>query len=142
MGNIIKAAPGRLEDARWIDLPSNVDSRGVLTVVESGRDAPFEIKRVYLLHNIVGDRGGHAHQDTTQIVTAVSGSFELTLSDGTGARRFILDDITRGLLFGPMLFIRMTGFSSGARALVLASTHYEKSRSIRSWEDYLAAIGA
>jgi hypothetical protein len=33
-----------------------------------------------------------------------------------------------------------TRFSPETVALVLASTHYDKSRSLRSWEDYLEAI--
>lgn len=132
---------GRLDDVRWLDLPSNKDPRGTLTAVESGQDIPFEIKRVYVLHDIVADRGGHAHRETHQLVTAVSGSFEISLSDGRDSRSYRLDRPTRGLLFGPMLFITMTGFAPGTRVMVMASTHYDPSRSIRSWPDYLAAIG-
>lgn len=132
---------GRLDDVRWLDLPSHGDHRGTLTAVESGQDIPFEVKRVYILHDIVGDRGGHAHRDTHQLVTAMAGSFEIALSDGREERRFRLDRPTRGLLFGPMLFISMTGFAPETRVLVMASTHYDPSRSIRSWPDYLAAIG-
>ncbi|XXY50907.1 WxcM-like domain-containing protein [Sorangium sp. So ce269] len=36
-----------------------------------------------------------------------------------------------------MLFIRLLDFAPDTVVLVLASTHYDKSRSIRSWEDYL-----
>ncbi|WP_448203913.1 sugar 3,4-ketoisomerase [Azospirillum sp. sgz302134] len=132
--------PGRLDLARLVDLPSHGDDRGVLTAVEGGRDIPFEIRRVYFLHHITADRGGHAHRDTHQIVTAVAGRFDLILSDGTNERSFTLDSPTRGLLFGPMLFIRMSNFTDDARAVVMASTHYDKHRSIRSWEEYLEAI--
>jgi hypothetical protein len=136
----VRTAPGRLDEVRWIDLPSQRDSRGVLTAVESGQDVPFEVKRVYFLHHIVGERGGHAHRDTTQLVVAVAGQCEMLLCDGTNTRSFLLDDPTRGLLLVPMLFINIRGFSADARVMVLANTHYVASRSIRSWEDYLAAI--
>jgi len=130
---------GDLDAVRWVDLPSHADARGVLTAVESGVDVPFEIKRVYFVHDVTADRGGHAHRETHQIVTA-RGRCEMVLSDGDTERRFVLDDITRGLYIGPMLFIRMTNFAPGTVVISLASTHYDKSRSIRSWADYLTAI--
>ena len=64
----------------------------------------------------------------------------MVLADGVETRSFWLDDPTRGLLLGPMLFIRMQNISSDARLVVLASTHYDKQRSLRSWEEYLEAI--
>lgn len=136
------AAPRDLDAVRYVALPSHADARGVLTAVESGRDLPFEIKRVYFVHDIVQDRGGHAHRDTHQVVVAASGRFTITLSDGTRERSWVLDDITRGLYLGPMLFIRLSDFSPGAVMVSFASTHYDTGRSIRSWPDYLAAIGA
>lgn len=129
-----------LDDVRWIDLPSNVDSRGVLTSIEGGLDIPFEIKRVFYMHHISTDRGGHAHADTEQVVTAAAGSFKMDLSDGTDTRTYVLDDPTRGVYTPPLVFIRLYGFSPGAVCLVLASTHYDISKSIRSWEEYLEAI--
>jgi len=137
---IEKAPAGRLGLARVIELPSHGDERGVLTAVEAGVDIPFEIRRAYFLHHIVAERGGHAHRDTHQLVIALAGCFELSLSDGRDSRSFRLDSPTQGLLFGPMLFIRMRSFDPGTRALMLASTHYDSKRSIRSWEDYLEAI--
>ena len=64
----MKLAEARLEEVRWIDLPSNRDERGVLTSVESEQDAPFAIKRIFYMHHVASDRGGHAHMDTDQVV--------------------------------------------------------------------------
>ena len=134
------ANAGNLDAVRWLAIPSHGDERGVLTAVEGGIDLPFAIARVYLLHHITADRGGHAHRDTHQLVMAAAGSCELLLSNGVETRSFLLDDPTRGLLLGPMLFIRMQNISPDARLVVLASTHYDKKRSLRSWEEYLEAI--
>lgn len=140
MNEAEKTKAGRLDLVRWLDLPSHGDSRGVLTAVEAGQDIPFEIRRIYMLHHIQAERGGHAHRDTQQLIIALSGSFKMVLSDGNESREFLLDDPTRGLLLGAMLFIRMADFTPDARAVVLASSHYDCSRSIRSWEAYLEAI--
>lgn len=137
---IEKAPAGRLDDVHWFPLPSHLDQRGVLTVLESGVDLPFEIRRVYFLHHIRDDRGAHAHRDTNQLIIALTGHCQLILSDGDESRTYILDDPTRGLLLGPMLFIRMQNFSPNAVIGVLASTHYDKTRSIYSWEEYLEVI--
>lgn len=130
-----------LDAVRWVDLPSYADGRGILTAIESGQDVPFEIARVYLLHNLSADRGGHAHRDTHQLVIAASGSFDFLLSDGVVNRTYHMDNAARGLLVAPMLFIRLQNLSPDAVAVVLASTHYDKKRSIRSWEEYLEARG-
>jgi len=131
---------GNLDAVQWLAIPSHGDARGVLTAIEGGIDVPFAIARVYLLHHVSADRGGHAHRDTHQLVIALSGSCEMVLSDGVDSRSFVLDDPTQGLLLAPMLFIRMQNISPDAALVVLASTHYDKTHSIRSWEEYLKAI--
>lgn len=129
-----------LDAVRWVELPSNVDARGVLTSIEGGQDVPFEIKRVFYMHHIATDRGGHAHTDTEQVVTAAAGRFKMDLSDGVNTQTYVLDDPTRGVYTPPMVFIRLYDFSPDAVCLVLASTHYDITKSIRSWEAYLEAI--
>ena len=131
-----------LNAARWIDLPSRVDSRGVLTSIENRLDIPFEIKRIFYMHHIVADRGGHAHTDTDQVVIAAAGCFKMDLSDGTNIQTYALDNPSRGVYTPRMVFIRLYDFSPGAVCLVLASTRYDIAKSIRSWEDYLKAIRA
>lgn len=140
-GPAVEAArAGDLAAARWIELGSHADERGILTAIESERDIPFQVRRVYLLHHLTGDRGGHAHRDTHQLMVAASGSCDLVLGDGRSTRTFRVDAPTRGLYFGPMLWIGVTNASPGASIMVLASTHYDRSRSIRTWEEYLEAI--
>lgn len=138
----IKSPHSAIEGVRWVELPSRVDERGVLTSVEGAMDVPFEIERVFYMHHIITDRGGHAHADTDQVVIAAAGHFKMDLSDGTNTQTYVLDDPTRGVYTPRMVFIRLYDFSPGAVCLVLASTHYDISKSIRSWEDYLKAMQA
>ena len=125
---------------RWIALPSHHDDRGTLTAIEGGQEIPFDVKRIYFVHDVKAERGGHAHRDTQQVVVAASGRFEIVLSDGEREAAYVLDDVRRGLYIGPMLFIRSHSFSEGAVLVSFASTHYDKARSIRSWPEYLDAI--
>jgi len=129
-----------LSSVKVIDLPSNVDSRGVLTSIESGIDIPFSIKRIFYMHHISADRGGHAHRDTDQVVIAIAGHFTLDVADGTTSISYLLDSPARGVYIPHMVFIKMYNFSPGAVCCVLANTHYDINKSIRSWEEYKKTI--
>ena len=129
-----------LNAVKWIDLPSNVDNRGVLTSIESSIDIPFAIERIFYMHHIVSERGGHAHRDTDQVVFAIYGRFKMDLSDGITTMTLDLDDPMRGIYVPRMVFIRMYDFSPGAVCIVLANTHYDIKKSIRNWDDYKKAI--
>ena len=126
-----------LDNVRWIELPSKADTRGILTSVESEIDIPFAIKRIFYMHHIISERGGHAHTDTDQVVIAISGRFKMELCDGDAFQVYEMNDAMRGLYVPRMLFIRLYDFSDDAVCLTLANTHYDISKSIRSWEDYL-----
>ena len=129
-----------LDRVHWIDLPTTSDERGVLTAIESEADLPFGIKRVFLVHDVTAPRGGHAHRDTEQLLVAAYGCIEVRVSDGERHREFTLDAPTRGLYTPPMVFIDLRQFSPGAVCLVLASTHYDRGRSLRTWEAFLKAV--
>ena len=90
-----------LDSVKWIDFRSVVDQRGVLTSIEGGVDLPLEIKRIFYMHHITEDRGGHAHTDTDQVVIAAAGCFKMDLSDGTTCRTYELNDPTPGGVYAP-----------------------------------------
>ncbi|OLN26056.1 hypothetical protein DVDV_2914 [Desulfovibrio sp. DV] len=125
---------------RTIDVPTVGDDRGALSAVEAGRTIPFPIRRVFYMHHMTAERGGHAHRDTDQLVVCVAGSLRLDLTDGLARLSHRLDDPARGLFIPAMVYIDIRDISPGAVCLVLASTHYDMGRSIRSYDDYLAAV--
>ncbi len=107
--------------------------------MESGKHLPFEIARVFLVHQVTtgADRGGHAHRDTDQVLSCIHGRLTVEVSDGAGTETFLLDDAGRGLYVPRMLWIRLYNFTEEAILSVYASTRFDRSRSIRTWEDYL-----
>ena len=102
---------------------------------------PFEIKRVYYLYDVPGgaERGGHAHKGLSQLIVAISGSFDIVLDDGHQRRRFHLSRSYSGLYICPMIWRYMDNFSSGSVCLVLASSLYDESDYYRDYERFLAA---
>ncbi len=132
-----------LEKCELLELPKIQDQRGNLTFVEAERHVPFNFKRAYFLYDVPGGstRGGHAHKSLHQLIIAMSGSFDITLTDGNSCRRFHLNRSYFGLFIPPMVWRDMDNFSSGSVALVLASEYFDENDYYRNFDDYLEARG-
>ncbi len=136
----ISGGPFRVFDCTMIELDKHHSDRsGNLTVVENGKTLPFDVKRVYYIYDVPGgeNRGAHAHKELSQLIVAASGSFTVTLDDGSYKRSFFLNRPYQGLYVKPGLWRDLVDFSSGAVAMVLASDVYLQSDYIRSYEDFL-----
>lgn len=129
-----------ISDCRIIELDKHhSDRKGNLSVVENGKDVPFEVRRVYYLYDVPGgeSRGGHAHKALRQLIVAVSGSFSVTLDDGKDKKTFVLNRPYQGLLVAPGIWRTLDDFSSGSVCLVLASEKYDKGDYFREYEEFL-----
>lgn len=133
-----------ISQSRIIDFPRIHDPRGNLTFVEGMRHIPFDIKRIYYLYDVPGgaERGAHGHRALEQVVIAMSGSFDITLDDGTEKKRFHLNRSYYGLYVPPMTWRELDNFSSGSVCLVLASEVFLESDYFRRYEDFMAAVEA
>ena len=132
---------GRVGSCRLVGLEQHTDERGSVSVVESGRDVGFPIRRVYYLHDLDAGkaRGAHAHRALEQLVIAVHGSFTVTVDDGFHRAAHTLTDPGVGLYVGPGVWRDLTGFSAGAVCLVLASHHYDESDYHRDYDEFRRA---
>jgi len=130
-----------LKDCKVINLPKLTDPRGNLTFIEGNRHIPFDIKRIYYLYDVPGgsERGGHAHKALSQLIIAISGTFDVILSDGCDKKRYHLNRSFQGLYVCPMLWRELDNFSSGSVCLVLASNVYDETDYYRSYDEYLRA---
>jgi hypothetical protein len=130
-----------IEDCRIIELPQVHDPRGNLTFIESGRDLPFEIKRVYYLYDVPAGaaRGGHGHKTLHQLIIAMSGSFDVVIDDGHAKRRLHLSCPYYGLYICPMVWREIDSFSSVSVCLVLASDIFQESDYYREYQKFLDA---
>jgi len=131
-----------LSDCKIIELPKIADPRGNLTFVESSNHIPFDIRRVYYLYDVPGgaERGGHAHKALSQLIIAMSGSFDVILDGGDTKKRFHLNRSYYGLYVCPMIWRELDNFSSGSVSMVLASNLYDETDYYRDYNDYLSAL--
>jgi dTDP-4-dehydrorhamnose 3,5-epimerase-like enzyme len=131
-----------LDKCRLITLPKIADPRGNLTFIEGKSHIPFDIRRVYYLYDVPGgaERGGHAHKELSQLIIAMSGSFDVILHDGREKKRFHLNRSYQGLYVCPMMWRELDNFSSGSVCMVLASNSYDESDYYRDFKQYLEAL--
>jgi dTDP-4-dehydrorhamnose 3,5-epimerase-like enzyme len=131
-----------LDQVKLIQLPKISDPRGNLTFIEGGSHIPFDIARVYYLYDVPGgaERGGHAHKELQQLIIAMSGSFDVVLTDGKEKKRFHLNRSYEGLYIPTMLWRELDNFSSGSVCMVLASNRYDESDYYRDYDKYLEAM--
>lgn len=114
------------------------DERGDLFAIESGKEAPFEIKRVYYITNTKKNdqRGFHAHRNLKQVIICVKGSCKFIVDDGAQKEEINLNRPDEGLLIGNFIWREMHDFSEDCVLLVLASEHYDPSDYIHDYRQF------
>lgn len=126
-------------DCFLVDFSKVDNEMGSITVLENGKNTPFDVKRIYYLYDIPAgeERGGHAHYELQQFIVAASGSFDVILDDGKNSKTVTLNRPNIGLHIVPGLWRKLNNFSSGSISLVLASHKYDEKDYIRNYNKYL-----
>ena len=128
----------KITDLKLIQIPTVEDLRGNLAFVQNDI-LPFELKRIYYLFDVPSTafRGGHSHIDQHEILIALSGSFEVTVTDGKDKKSYLLNKPNIGLHIPTGIWRELENFSSGAVCLVLASDVFEEADYIRDFDVFL-----
>ncbi len=127
-----------LDKVKVYEFSKVCDPRGNLSFIEEGCHVPFSIKRVFHIYDVPGGetRGGHAHKENYEVVMAVSGSFEMHLTDGDREMIVRLDRANKGVLIPPGVWLTMRNFTTGTVVAALCSEYYEASDYIRDFDKY------
>jgi dTDP-4-dehydrorhamnose 3,5-epimerase-like enzyme len=115
------------------------DARGILDIAEFQAFGKFETRRVYYISNVPegNTRGAHAHKKLNQVFFALSGNFDMTVTDGLVTETVELKAHEKGFFLPAGYWRDLKNFTSDAICLVLASEHYDENDYIRSYEEYL-----
>jgi dTDP-4-dehydrorhamnose 3,5-epimerase-like enzyme len=126
-----------------IRLPLLGDDRGSLAVLESTKNVPFPINRVYYIFGTQQgvSRGFHAHKALLQLAVCVAGKCRMVLDNGEVKETVWLDSPTKCITIEPNVWHEMHDFSEDCVLLVLASEHYDESDYIRDYDDFLKQVG-
>lgn len=126
-----------------IDFNEFGDERGNLVVVEgSGRDIPFDIKRVFYMYGSDPDiiRGQHANRKTKFVLINVSGTSKVKVDNGEETKIVELNKPRMGLFIDTMVWKDMYDFSEDSVLLVLASEHYDGEEYIRDYDTFINEV--
>jgi len=123
---------------RLIQLPKILDERGNLSIIEAWQHIPFEINRVYWIYDVPGGemRGSHAFRQTSELIVALSGSFDVVVHDGEQEYRFSLNRSYYGVFIPKMVWRRIENFSTNSLALIVADTEYSENDYIRNFDEF------
>ena len=120
-----------------INFPKISDPRGNLTFLQNPDQIPFKIERVFWTYDVPGGevRGGHAYQSQEEVIIALSGSFDIILTDKSGCTEKVsLNRSYFGLYIPAKTWRSMENFSTNALGLHLSSKMYNQDDYIRDFE--------
>lgn len=128
--------------SKIIEVPRIYDE-GILEFGESTRHIPFEIKRFYLIHDVIRNavRGRHAHKKTDQVIFCIQGSITIILDNGREKEAITLNKSNQGLMLDAMMWHEMVAFKKNTILLVVASDYFFETDYIRDYSTYLQLKG-
>lgn len=129
-----------MNQIKLIDLPKVEDPRGNLTFFEDLNQIPFEIERVFWTYDVPGGqkRGGHAYYKQNEFIIALSGSFDVVITEPDGEKKVhSLNRSYNGLFVPAKTWRHLENFSTNALSLHASDTSFDQSDYIREFEDYV-----
>lgn len=123
----------------FTDLKVITDARGSLVAIESLKNVPFDMRRVYFIFGLSPSlrRGQHAHKKNKQVALCIKGQCVFLLDDGRQTTEVILESPTQGLLVNEMIWHEMFDFSSDCILMMIASDMYDELDYIRDYNEFL-----
>ena len=103
---------------------------GTLSVFEGSHDVPFDIKRIYYIHNAPKGthRGGHAHKALRQVLWCRE------------TADVLLDNPDKGLIVEHYMWREMIWEKKDSILCVAADSYYDESDYIRDYDEFLEAV--
>jgi len=100
---------------------------------------PFEIKRTFWTYDVPGGeiRGGHAYKNQKEIIIALSGSFDVVITNTDGSiEKYSLNRSYYGLYIPAKTWRHMENFSTNSLALHISSDSFSTEDYIRDFDEF------
>lgn len=118
-------------------------NRGKLVSIESNKNIPFSIDRVFYIFGTDTDntvRGKHANKESEFVMVCLSGSCKVLVKDGVRSKEFLLDSPHKGIYLPKMIWKEMFDFSKNCVLLVLSNMLYDSNEYINDFDEYINCI--
>ena len=113
--------------AKFLQLPSFIDERGNLTVIDNiEKLLPFRVCRIFFINAVIdSSRGGHRHQKTRQAVICIKGECVVSNDNGKKKQDFVLNSPDKCLILETEDWHVMHSFTPNTVLLVFASESFD-----------------
>jgi hypothetical protein len=129
-----------INEVKKIDLPKIEDLRGNLTFFEDHGNLPFKIERVFWTYDVPGGqkRGGHAYFKQNEFIVALSGSFDVVITDPNGeTQSYGMNRSYYGLYVPAQTWRHLENFSTNSLSLHASDRAFDRNDYIREFEKYV-----
>ena len=111
---------------------------GELSFFETGKDYPFEIKRMYYISKVPEGvrRGFHAHKELKQLLFCPYGRIQLILENKNGREEIELSDPSIGVIIAQPTWREMLWLQKDSVLCVAASDYYKVEDYIRDYNEF------
>jgi hypothetical protein len=119
-----------------INFPKIKDPRGNLTFLQFPNQIPFIIERVFWTYDVSSGekRGGHAYKTQQEVIIALSGSFDIFITEKNGfVKKINLNNPYTGLFLPSNTWRHIENYSTNALSLHLSSMKYDELDYIRNF---------
>lgn len=120
-----------------IKVPTFVDERGGLSVIEFRDYVDWKPERIYYVTDVKKERGGHAVLNEKKVYICIQGSITARIHDGSGWREYKLRGPDDGLIMNDMCYREFKDFSKGAVLLSVSNMVYKKENYIYDFDEFL-----
>lgn len=130
-------------EIKYIELSKKSDERGSLSFMESNKEIPFDIKRVYYIYDLKNDwniRWEHAHHETEQVIFCLNWKVTLWFDDGKEKTEIKIGEPNVWVYIPAKIRHYMKDFSDECVLLVIASKYYDEADYIRNYNDFIQLI--
>lgn len=124
---------------KLIRLPKIEDPRGNLTFFEDESQMPFKIQRVFWTYDVPGgeQRGGHAYYVQNELIIALSGSFDVVITNKDNSTSvYSLNRSYYGLYVPAQTWRHLENFSTNSLSLHASDTSFKVEDYIRDFKIY------
>lgn len=113
---------------------------GGLSFVESEKDIPFAIKRIYCLYKTEENqhRWFHSHERSWQLLFCPYGAIDIILADDEETEIVTLDNPSKGLVLNPGIEWEMICRHDDSVLCVAISEYYDSDEYSRNYDEYLS----
>jgi hypothetical protein len=131
---------GMEKNVKVIEFPKVVDPRGNLTFIQFPEQVPFEIMRVFWIYDVPGGeiRGGHAYKSQEEVIVALSGSFDVIVTNKAGIQEKVtLNRSYYGLYIPAHTWRHIENFSTNSLGLHLCGSIFDEGDYMRDFDEFL-----